>query len=363
MHVHSLLSCSKVGLCLLLIALGGCKPDPSPSHGGVALVLPAPGTQGRAKHDPALVMDVCGRPQTYTDIPQRAVTHDVNITEMFLFLGLGDKLVAYSGIPSQKEILPNLRPLLEHVPSLSTQETNIEAIVDVHADFVFGGWSYGFRPGGVTPELLASHGIQSYVLSESCIRIQPREGVDLGDVELDLKKVARIFGVEEQAKAQIAQLETSRKKLEIQMRGNQVTPRIFIFDSGDKIPLTAGRYGMPHAILEAAGAKNIFDDIPSNWPSGNWEDVIARDPDWIVIVDYGVPSAQGKMDFLLGKPELASVNAIRKRRFFVMSYAEATPGPRSVQVAQKLAAALHPERNVSVDALTWPPTATAPRHP
>ncbi|MOA42623.1 hypothetical protein D3C78_1646880 [compost metagenome] len=75
--------------------------------------------------------------------------------------------------------------------------------------------------------------------------------------------------------------------------------------------------------------------------------MIARDPQWIVIIDYGLPSAEGKMDFLLAKPELSQVSAIRNRRFFVLRYADATPGPRSVQAAQWLAAALHPERRIT----------------
>lgn len=324
------------GLTLALLA--GCDPRPLPAGRGAKPM----------QHAVPVVVEVCGQPQTYTAVPQRVVTHDVNITEMFLYLGLGDKLVGYSGIPSQKEIAPEFEAVLRRVPNLSSQGMNLEAVVDAHADFVFAGWSYGFRPGGVTPELLASHGIASYVLSESCIRVQARERVALDDVERDLEKVARIFGVPQQARGRIAQLQQAREQLARQMQGNTDTPRVFVFDSGERIPVTVGRLGMPQAILAAAGARNIFDDIPSNWPLGNWEDMIARDPEWIVIIDYGVPSAQGKMDFLLGKPELSEVSAIRNRRFFVLSYAEATPGPRSVQAAQRLAAALHPERQITL---------------
>ena len=54
-----------------------------------------------------LVVEVCGKPVTYTRVPQRAVTHDVNITEMFLYLGLGSKLVGYSGISAARS--KNLR--------------------------------------------------------------------------------------------------------------------------------------------------------------------------------------------------------------------------------------------------------------
>jgi len=302
------------------------------------------GAAAPAAAHPPVQIQVCGQPQTYTRVPQRAVTHDTNITETFLFLGLGDRLVGYSGISSTKEIDPAYAYQLNTVPNLSAQEMGLEAMLGVQADFVFAGWSYGFKPGGVTPELLARYGIDSYVLTESCIHVQPRERVALDDALLDMRNLARIYDIEAQAAPKIAGLEQDIQRLSQRMQGVQQRPPVFVYDSDQAVPMTAGRLGMPTAIIEAAGGRNIFDDIDSNWPRGNWEDVIARDPEWIAIVDYGRPSAQGKIDFLLAKPELAQVAAIRKRQFFVMSYAQATPGPRNVAAAESLAHLLHPER-------------------
>ncbi|PWB18864.1 ABC transporter substrate-binding protein [Comamonas sp. JNW] len=334
----------------------GQQPPSRPSQAAAIPMAEAAAVPAGLRAAP-LEIDVCGQPQRYDRVPQRAITHDVNITEMFLFLGLGPKLVGYSGIPSRKEISPELMTQLAQVPKLSSQDMNLENMLEARADFVFGGWSYGFRPGGVTPELLAQHGVASYVLSESCIHVQKRERVALGDTLADLRNVARIFAIEAQAQGQIDKLQASIDQLAVQMQGNTHRPRVFVFDSGEKIPTTVGGFGMPQAMLDAAGGSNIFADIASNWPKGNWEDVITRDPEWIVIIDYGQPSAQGKIDFLRAKPELAGVSAIREQRFFVISYAEATPGPRNVHVAQRLAAALHPDRRITVDSVPWLPAA------
>ncbi|WP_423932924.1 ABC transporter substrate-binding protein [Comamonas sp. 23] len=335
---------------------GGQQPPSRPSQAAAIPMAEAAAVPAGLRAAP-LEIDVCGQPQRYDRVPQRAITHDVNITEMFLFLGLGPRLVGYSGIPSRKEISPELMTQLAQVPKLSSQDMNLENMLEARADFVFGGWSYGFRPGGVTPELLAQHGVASYVLSESCIHVQKRERVALGDTLADLRNVARIFAIEAQAQGQIDKLQASIDQLAAQMQGNTHRPRIFVFDSGEKIPTTVGGFGMPQAMLDAAGGSNIFADIASNWPKGNWEDVITRDPEWIIIIDYGRPSAQGKIDFLRAKPELAGVSAIREQRFFVISYAEATPGPRNVHVAQRLAAALHPDRRITVDSVPWLPAA------
>jgi len=325
----------QASLCIataLVLALGACSRQESPA-------APAPAAPSAVA---PVTVDVCGKPVAFAQVPQRAVTYDVGITEMFLYLGLGDRLVGTAGIPADKEIDPVFRAQLERAPVLSRKGINIESIIDARADFVFAGWSYGFRPGEVTPELLAGYGIASYVLTESCIRVGPRTRVRMDDTLADLRNVARIFGVQDEAEPRIERLEQSLRALERRTQAVQQRPRVFVYDSGEDIPTTSGRFGMPQAIIEAAGGSNIFDDIASNWPRGNWEDVVERNPEWIVIVDYGVPDAQGKIDFLRRKPQLSQVDAIRDQRFFVLSYAEATPGPRNIARAQDLAAAMHP---------------------
>jgi iron complex transport system substrate-binding protein len=326
---------------VLLALLGACSRQDNQPVAAVPLASYGATSATSAAVAPVTVQ-VCGQPVSFTRVPQRAVTYDVGITEMFLYLGLGDRLVGTAGIPADKEVDPAFREQLERAPVLSRKGINVEAIIDARADFVFAGWSYGFRPGEVTPELLARHGIPSYVLTESCIRVGPRTHVSMDDTLADLRNVARIFRVEAAVEPRIQQLEDSLRELQRQTQGIAQRPRVFVYDSGEDIPTTSGRFGMPQAIIEAAGGKNIFDDIANNWPKGNWEDVIERNPEWIVIVDYGLPSAQGKIDFLRRKPELAQVDAIRNQRFFVLTYAEATPGPRNMARARALAQALHP---------------------
>jgi iron complex transport system substrate-binding protein len=321
------------GLCAGLAAallLGGCSRSDSGASG--ELLPPAAPPQA------AVTVNVCGSPVTYASTPLRAVTHDVNITEMFLFLGLGDRLVGYSGITQAKQIDPAFQAQLAGVPRLAEREMNLEAILGASADFVFGGWSYGFRQGQITPEVLQRHGIASYVLSESCIRVGPRSQVALEDGLADLRNLGRIFRIDAHAEQLAQGLEHELRDLRKRMQGVRQRPSVFVYDSGHDIPVTVGRYGMPQAMIEEAGGRNIFDDIPSNWPAGNWEDVVQRN------IDYGQPHAQGKIDFLLAKPELAGVDAIREKRFFVMSYAEATPGPRNIARTRDLAQALHPDR-------------------
>jgi len=291
-----------------------------------------------------ITVPVCGQPMEYPTTPQRAVTHGINITEMFLALGLADRLVGYGGLYDIARLPPDLRMQLANVPNLASQGMNLETLLGARPDFVFSGWAYGFRDGQVTPQGLAELGIASYVLTESCIRKTARERVSLEDTFADMLNLGRIFRIEARARALVDAQRAELARIAAAVRDAPHRPRVFLYDSGTDIPVTAGRYAMPQAMIEAAGGSNVFDDIPSSWTNGNWEDVIARNPEWIVVVDNDRITPGGKVDFLLRQPELAHLTAIRERRFVLLDFAEATPGPRNVAAVRKLAHALHPDR-------------------
>ena len=290
----------------------------------------------------SLSIEVCGQPVAYDKVPQRAVVHGINLVEMFLALGLQDRLVGYGGLRDIQRLPKAMQPLLAQVPDLSSQGMNLETLLNAEPDFVFSGWSYGFRQGQITPASLQELGIASYVLSESCIRQVARERVSLEDTFNDLLNLGRIFDIEAQSRALVDGQRAELKKITDALKGVTHKPKVFVFDSGTDIPVTTGRYAMPQAMIEAAGGSNIFDDLNSSWMRGNWEDVIARDPDWIVIVDNDRPVADGKRQFLLGKPELSQLKAIREQKFVLLEFSEATPGPRNVEATRRLAHALHP---------------------
>ncbi|MCY1183191.1 Vitamin B12-binding protein [compost metagenome] len=120
-------------------------------------------------------------------------------------------------------------------------------------------------------------------------------------------------------------------------------PRVFLYDSGEDRAMTSGRLGMPQALIDAAGGHNILDDVDASWTRVNWETVVERDPQVIVIVDYSEITAEQKIRFLLNNKALQSVDAIRNQRFIVIPYVQATPGIDNVLAVATLAKGFHSE--------------------
>ena len=88
---------------------------------------------------------------------------------------------------------------------------------------------------------------------------------------------------------------------------------------------------------------NVMDDVEKSWTEVSWEPVIEKNPEVIVIVDYGQVTAAQKIAFLKSNPAFKAIDAVKNDRFVVLPYVEATPGPRNIEAIAALAKALHPE--------------------
>ena len=285
----------------------------------------------------------CNRTVTFDAPPERAVSNDVNLTEMMLVLGLADRMVGYTGISGWKTLDEEMRAGVEELPELSAKYPSKEVIIGSDADFFFAGWNYGMKVGGeVTPETLEPFGVQVYELTESCTHIMDKEKASIDDMYIDLTNLGAIFGVEEKAAELVdgyrAELAAFTSELET---GDPL--RVFVYDSGEDTPFTAGRYAMPTALIEAAGGVNIMDDFEKSWATVTWEEVVERNPEVIMIVNYGEVTAEQKRDFMMSNPAFAELDAVKNDRFVTLEYVEATPGPRNIQAIKTLAEAFWAE--------------------
>ncbi len=282
----------------------------------------------------------CGRDVTFDAPPKAAVSNDVNLTEMMLVLGLTDQMVGYTGISGWNKLDAEMRAGVNELPELSAQYPSKEVLIGADADFFFAGWNYGMRVGGeVTPETLAPFGIAVYELTESCIHIGEKDAASMEDMYNDLRNLGAIFDVEERAEALITGYQADLSDFLASQPVLPDAPRVFVYDSGEDAPFTAGRYAMPNALIAAAGGVNIMDDFEKSWATVGWEVVVERNPEVIVIVNYGEVTAAQKRDFMMSNPAFADIDAVRNDRFVVLEYVEATPGPRNIQAVKTLATA------------------------
>ncbi|GAB2817499.1 ABC transporter substrate-binding protein [Streptomyces chlorus] len=323
---------------VLAFAATGCGADVS-SEGGKG-----DGVRASDSHYPVTVEN-CGEKKTYERAPRRVVTNDVGITEIMFALGLEDHMAGYV-MPDDKGDLTTVpwKDGYRKTKWLSKERINKELVLDAGADLVFAGWNYGFNEGeGFTPAALQRVGIDSYLLSESCRNGQGKaRGVmpPLDALYTDLRNLGKVFDVEDRAETLVTSFREQVAEAQAKALKGADRPRVFLYDSGQDKPFTSGAYAGPQDIITKAGGDHIMKDLKDSWTTVGWETVVARDPEVIVINDYGDTTAEQKRKFLTSYKPLANVSAIKNDRIVVLDYVDLVESPRNPAAISSLAADL-----------------------
>ena len=294
-----------------------------------------------------VTVESCGEPLTFAAAPQRMVVFENNLLEIALLLGLQARIVGiWTG--SEVAVDPSVQAAAAQLTLISTESwppPALEPVLGVEPDFVWSGWGYGFsEESGLTPARLLELGINSYATTESCGKAGVGEAVTIESTYNDILNIGRIFGVEATAQTLVDGMK-SRIDAAVATVGAVDRPlRVFFYDSGEAEPFTAGKLGMPSVMMALVGGENIFVDVEKDWLTTSWEEVIARDPEVIIVANSAWASAEENIAFLKSKPELAGITAMQNERFGTISYRQSTPGLPNAEAVELLAQALYPDK-------------------
>ncbi len=275
---------------------------------------------------------------TFEKSPGRAVTLSQFMTEMLLALGLEDRMVGTAFMDN--EIYPEFKEAYESIPVLSDKYPSKEVLFSVEPDFV-SGWKSAFNEKRVaSASEMMENGMNPYL----AISISGSGSFEA--VYQDFRDLGKVFAVEEKAEEVVSKMQAEIK--EIQDKVGDVSEedmvKVFAYDSGEKEPFVVAGGGISGDIVRQAKAKNIFDDIQKGYATVSWEEVVERDPDVIVIVDYGDTDYDTKLNFLKEHPALQDLKAVKEEKFVKIGLADMSPGIRNVKAVEELAKGFYPEK-------------------
>ncbi|WP_375200673.1 ABC transporter substrate-binding protein [Bacillus sp. RS11] len=283
-----------------------------------------------------ITIDNNGTTQVYTEAPKKAISLNQHVTEIMLALGLEDSMVGTAYLDDN--IYEPLQAAYDKVPVLAKQYPSKEQVIDAEADFLYGGWKSAFGEKGVgTQEELEALGIHTYLHTASSMTKPTLE-----DIFTDIRNIAKIFRVEERGDALIEQMTKDVEAVRAKLPQNGEELRVLVFDSGDKDVLTAGQNFM-NELVTIAGGKNIFGDVESGWTTVSKEDAVDRNPEVVVVVDYGETKAEQKINFLKNDPALKEMEAVKNEHFVILPLSAASEGVRAAEAIQILAKGFYPE--------------------
>lgn len=270
--------------------------------------------------------------------PQRAVSLSQFSTEMLLILGLKSRLVGTAFL--EEPIAPKVAKDYAQVLVLSQKWPSLEIFLNARPDFAIG-WGVAFSKKGIEAQNIIAKGVKIFV---------PKSTIDFDatfdTLMEDFLTLGRIFAVEDKAstyvKAEKVRLAEIQKHI-----GGKGEKKVFVYDSGDTEPFTVYE-GFTTNLLKLVGARNILSGkgVHKTWGKASWEQVIAADPDCIIVVEYKTSlrdqaDGDSKIKWLKENPRLKELKAVKNGAFARVSLADLCPGIRNVDALEKLASAIY----------------------
>ncbi|UZN04791.1 putative F420-0 ABC transporter substrate-binding protein [Cellulomonas sp. S1-8] len=302
---------------------------------GAPAAGPTAGSATDAPTSTPVTLDNCGTEVMFDAPPERVVTIKSSTTEMLLALGLSDVLVgtAFADGPVPEQWAEDVAD----VPVLSDNVPGQEAVLEVEPDLVYAGWESNLSADGAGErETLATLGIASYVSPSACKApgYQP-DPLTFDDVFSEIREIGDVFDVPDAAEQVVADQQATLDAIEPADGQTAVW-----WSSGTDTPYVGAGIGAPQMLLDAAGLSNVFADVQDTWTSVGWEQIVAADPDVLVLVDSAWNSAQKKKDLLAAHPAASQLAAVREQRYVVVPFAATEAGVRNAQAASDVADAV-----------------------
>jgi iron complex transport system substrate-binding protein len=263
---------------------------------------------------PGELIDDAGTPTTLPAPPRRIVSLIPATTELLFALGAGDRVVGrttWCDYPAAAARVPDLGNGIE---------PNVEAVVAARPDLVLL-YKSGANRGAA--ERLRALGFPTLELATDRI-------ADIGRIT---RLLGQALGMREAAESLVGHTERDLALASKSPDLPSFRPTVFIL-VWDRPAMTLGRGSFLSEIVERAGARNLFDELPSSSAQISVEAVAARDPDFILVSSEGEPA-------IASRPEWRVVRAVRERRFLRVRGSEFNrPSPRVGLAVRELIAAL-----------------------
>jgi iron complex transport system substrate-binding protein len=165
----------------------------------------------------------------------------------------------------------------------------------------------------------------------------------MADVYDDIGRVARALGVADAGSRLVGEMQARLGAVRARVAG-RARPRVAFIEWVE--PLMAGGNWMPE-LIEIAGGHNLFGQAGKHSDWMQWSELVAADPDAIVVAPcgYGLARCLEELPLLQAKPGWAEISAVRKSRVY---FADGNayfnrPGPRLADSGEILVEMLHPE--------------------
>lgn len=247
-------------------------------------------------------------------------------TRMLLELGQ-EKKIAAQGWNNNIEFPEDIKEKLKDIPDISVGVPPKEKVYQYAPTHIIG-WESAFADKNIgAKKELEDRGIKTFSFESASAG---------GTIEIfleDLRKLGRFLLIEDKTNEEIRKISDNLNKIEYPNKGENI---LFI-SNVDKNPSLVGGNGLIQSICEKAGYENIFGNIDKNYFIADWEDIIEKDIDNIIILALNERDFKNKYNKLLNKGYFKDKKAFTKNNIFYLNYTETAPNLQIAETVKKIA--------------------------
>jgi len=297
-------------LALLIIALAGCAGAKAPEASEPA--------------KPISVVDDAGRTVEIVSNPQRLISLAPSNTEILFALGLGDRVVGVTDFCDYPEEAKSIE-------KVGGMEHNLEKIVALDPDLIV---AIGGSPAQVE---------KATEMEKLGLTVLVLEPGDIEGIMANIELVGKATGAEKEASELAAQMRKRFDDITARAEGAESRPKVFFeLDATDPSkPYTPGPGSFIDALISLAGGSNVAAGAKMQWAQLSTEEIIAQDPEVIVLGDanYGVT-----VEMVKERPGWSVIAAVKNGAIYpIDDILISRPGPRIIDGLEALARIIHPE--------------------
>lgn len=303
MQSHLKLSMIAVLIALLFTSVVGCAPSGATEQPQAAAIE---------------VTDMAGRSVRLEAPAQRVVALTASCCEILYALEAGDTLAGrgeFCDYPQEALALPQVQ---------SGEDANIEQIISLDPQLVLMG-------------AMAQTQQQIDALEKAGIPVVVTDAQNIEEVYESIALLGTVLGREEQAERLAGEMRRSFAQISSKIPAVQQEKTVYFEISPLEYGLwTAGENTFMNEIAQMLGLRNAFEDV-EGWAQISEEQVLERDPDYIVTVTMYFGEGPEPQDEIASRSGWQELKAVKNKQVFVASSDEITrPGPRLVKAAELL---------------------------
>ena len=260
--------------------------------------------------------DDFGDPIIVRSAPRRIVSLNPATTDLIFALGAGDRLVGRT----HWDVYPEAAT---RVPDLGSGiRPNVEAVLGARPDLVI---LYASKDNRAAASELRTAGVNTLSLKIDHI----------ADFYHASRTIGRLLGDSARGALVADSVERTLKRVRSATQALQ-KPTVF-WHIWDAPLITIGHGSYMNELIEIAGGRNIYGDVDQTSPAVSIEDVLKRDPRYIITGPEGSQK-------ITKDPRWSQAPAVRERRILVVDTAiVGRPSVRLGEAAESIARLLHPK--------------------